>query len=143
MRISYRVIAAVLAVLMSVMLAPAANACSRVTWLGPDGAVITGRSMDWPYSFHSHLYAYPRGLEQNGAGGIKSLTWTTKFGAIVVAGTTDPEGPIDGIFGPKTKRAVRLFQGHWNDTHKDDPIAVDGIPGPITRKRIQQALEAR
>ena len=52
-------------------------------------------------------------------------------------------GPIDGIFGPKTKRAVRLFQGHWNDTHKDDPIAVDGIPGPITRKRIQQALEAR
>lgn len=49
----YRVIAAALAVLMSVMLAPAANACSRVTWLGPDGAVITGRSMDWPYSFHS------------------------------------------------------------------------------------------
>ena len=98
MKTCYRVIAAALAVLMSVMLAPAANACSRVTWLGPDGAVITGRSMDWPYSFHSHLYAYPRGLEQNGAGGVNSLKWTTKYGAIVVAGTTDPEGPIDGIF---------------------------------------------
>jgi choloylglycine hydrolase len=85
----YRVIAAVLAVLMSVMLAQAANACSRVTWLGPEGAVITGRSMDWPYSFHSHLYAYPRGLEQNGAGGVNSLKWTTKYGAIVVAGTTE------------------------------------------------------
>jgi penicillin V acylase-like amidase (Ntn superfamily) len=97
-KISYRVIAAILTVLTAVMLAPAANACSRVTWLGPEGAVITGRSMDWPYSFHSHLYAYPRGLEQNGAGGINSLKWTTKYGAIVVAGTTDPEGPIDGIF---------------------------------------------
>ena len=48
--------------------ASAANACSRVTWLGPDGMVITGRSMDWP-CFNSHLYAIPRGLTQDGAGG--------------------------------------------------------------------------
>lgn len=79
-------------------LAPAANACSRVTWLGPDGMVITGRSMDWPYSFHSHLYAMPAGSTQDGAGGVNSLTWTRKYGAIEVAGTTDPNGPIDGVF---------------------------------------------
>ena len=24
------------------------SACSRATWLGRDGSVITGRSMDWP-----------------------------------------------------------------------------------------------
>jgi penicillin V acylase-like amidase (Ntn superfamily) len=24
------------------------NACSRATWLGKDGSVVTGRSMDWP-----------------------------------------------------------------------------------------------
>ena len=94
----YRLIVVLLAALMSLVLAPAADACSRVTWLGPNGTVITGRSMDWPYSFHSHLYAYPRGLEQNGAGGENSLVWTTKYGAIVVAGTTDPSGPIDGVF---------------------------------------------
>ena len=95
---SYRILTALMAVLISLILAPSANACSRVTWLGPDGMVITGRSMDWPYSFHSHLYAYPRGLEQNGSGGVNSLVWTTKYGAIVVAGTTDPSGPIDGVF---------------------------------------------
>ena len=95
---SYRLIVVLLAALMSLVLAPSADACSRVTWLGPNGTVITGRSMDWPYSFHSHLYAYPRGLEQNGAGGENSLVWTTKYGAIVVAGTTDPSGPIDGVF---------------------------------------------
>jgi len=93
-----RFFAALCAVVAVFGLAPAANACSRVTWLGPEGMVITGRSMDWPYSFHSHLYAYPRGLEQNGSGGVNSLVWTTKYGAIVVAGTTDPSGPIDGVF---------------------------------------------
>ena len=94
----YRVVAAVTAVLSLLALAPAANACSRVTWLGPDGMVITGRSMDWPYSFHSHLYAVPAGSTQDGAGGVNSLTWTRKYGAIEVAGTTDPSGPIDGVF---------------------------------------------
>lgn len=94
----YRLILVILAALMSLILAPVADACSRVTWLGPDGMVITGRSMDWPYSFHSHLYAYPRGIEQNGSGGENSLVWTTKYGAVVVAGTTDPSGPIDGVF---------------------------------------------
>lgn len=88
-------VAAVAALLGS---SPTANACSRVTWLGPDGMVVTGRSMDWPYSFHSHLYAVPAGSTQDGAGGENSLTWTRKYGAIEVAGTTDPKGPIDGVF---------------------------------------------
>jgi penicillin V acylase-like amidase (Ntn superfamily) len=93
-----RLLAVLLALATFTGLAPAANACSRVTWLGPDGMVITGRSMDWPYSFHSHLYAVPAGSTQDGAGGVNSLTWTRKYGAIEVAGTTDPDGPIDGVF---------------------------------------------
>ena len=97
-RASMRLFATLLAVVTLLGLAPAANACSRVTWLGPNGMVITGRSMDWPYSFHSHLYAVPAGSTQDGAGGINSLTWTRKYGAIEVAGTTDPKGPIDGVF---------------------------------------------
>lgn len=93
-----RLFAALLAVTTFLGIAPAANACSRVTWLGPEGTVITGRSMDWPYSFNSHLYAVPAGSTQDGAGGVNSLTWTRKYGAIEVAGTTDPSGPIDGVF---------------------------------------------
>ena len=91
-------LAAFLAVALALSLAPAAGACSRVTWLGPNGMVITGRSMDWPYSFHSHLYAVPAGSTQDGSGGVNSLTWTRKYGAIEVAGTSDPNGPIDGVF---------------------------------------------
>ncbi|MGI9125349.1 MAG: hypothetical protein ACR2JM_11455, partial [Mycobacterium sp.] len=69
-----------------------------MTSLRPDGMVITGRSMDWPYSFHSHLYAVPASSTQDGSGGVNSLTWTRKYGAIEVAGTTDPAGPVDGVF---------------------------------------------
>lgn len=93
-----RMLAALMAVAAMLGMAPSAQACSRVTWLGPNGMVVTGRSMDWPYSFHSHLYAMPAGSTQDGSGGVNSLTWTRKYGAIEVAGTTDPTGPIDGVF---------------------------------------------
>jgi penicillin V acylase-like amidase (Ntn superfamily) len=101
-----RLMIAVVVVLMFIGSAPAANACSRVTWLGPDGMVITGRSMDWPYSFNSHLYAVPAGSTQDGAGGVNSLTWTRKYGAIEVAGTTDPNGPIDGVFDGMNEKGL-------------------------------------
>ena len=93
-----QILAAICAVGLLLGLAPPANACTRITWLGPNGMVITGRSMDWPYSFNSHLYAVPAGSTQDGAGGVNSLTWTRKYGAIEVAGTTEPGGPIDGVF---------------------------------------------
>jgi len=40
----------------------------------------------------------------------------------------DP-GPIDGIFGPRTKNAVMRFQ-------RDNGLKVDGIVGPETMKII-------
>lgn len=84
--------------LLATIHADDATACSRVTWLGPEGLVITGRSMDWPYAFNSHLYVVPRGLEQDAAGGVNSLHWVTKYGAVVTAGSLNLGGPIDGVF---------------------------------------------
>jgi len=78
--------------------AATADACTRVTWLGPNGAVITGRTMDWMYSFDTHLYVYPQGLAQDGAGGTNSLTWTGKHGAVLLAGASAPKGPLDLVF---------------------------------------------
>ena len=40
----------------------------------------------------------------------------------------DP-GPVDGIYGPATRRAVRQYQ-------TDRGLGVDGIAGPITRKEM-------
>ncbi|NIS75528.1 MAG: peptidoglycan-binding protein, partial [Deltaproteobacteria bacterium] len=40
----------------------------------------------------------------------------------------DP-GPVNGINGPQTKKAIMEFQ-------RDQEIAVDGIPGPQTLKSL-------
>jgi peptidoglycan hydrolase-like protein with peptidoglycan-binding domain len=40
----------------------------------------------------------------------------------------DP-GPRDGIFGPKTLKAVKFYQG-------DRPLQVDGVVGPRTWRRL-------
>ena len=44
------------AALVIVVPSPSVDACSRATWIGRDGSVITGRSMDWPYDFNTHFY---------------------------------------------------------------------------------------
>lgn len=76
--------------------ASAAFACSRATWLGRDGSVITGRSMDWPYDFNTHFYVIPRGTKNVGIRG--GLEWESRYGAVVAAGSLTPGGPIDGAF---------------------------------------------
>src|SRR5947208_3457033 len=38
-------------------------------------------------------------------------------------------GPVDGIAGPMTSRAVRTFQRHHN-------LQVDGVAGPQTRRAL-------
>jgi choloylglycine hydrolase len=73
-----------------------ASACSRATWLGKDGSVITGRSMDWPYDFNSHMYVIPRGTSNEGMAG--GLVWNSKYGTVIMAGAGTPGGPIDAAF---------------------------------------------
>ena len=40
-------------------------------------------------------------------------------------------GPVDGIFGPKTKRATRKFQSSYG-------LRVDTIPGPKTQGKLAE-----
>ena len=40
-------------------------------------------------------------------------------------------GPVDGIFGPITKGAVKAFQDRYR-------LKVDGIPGPITQAKLRE-----
>jgi choloylglycine hydrolase len=54
--------------------------------------------MDWPDWFDEHLYVIPRGLRQDGAGGVDSLSWTGKYGATVIAGSVVPDEPVDAAF---------------------------------------------
>ncbi|MFN7803743.1 MAG: linear amide C-N hydrolase [Planctomycetaceae bacterium] len=80
------------------------SACSRATWLGQDGSVITGRSMDWPYDFNTHFYVVPRAMRIEGIRG--GLTWESRHGAVVAHGAMTPGGAIDGAFDGLNERGL-------------------------------------
>lgn len=61
------------------------NACTRVMYQGPNGTIITARSMDWKTEIPANLWIFPRGMERSGVVGSKSLTWTSKYGSVIAS----------------------------------------------------------
>lgn len=84
-----------LALCVALAAAPAAEACTRAVYLGSDGIVVTGRSMDWAEDMRSNLWVYPRGIKRDGAAGPDSPTWVSKYGSLTVAGYD--VGTADGM----------------------------------------------
>jgi choloylglycine hydrolase len=77
---------AVLAAALGLGAIQAAEACTRAVYIGSEGLVITGRSMDWLEDMHSQLWAFPAGIKRNGAGGANTPEWVAKYGSVVVSG---------------------------------------------------------
>lgn len=69
--------------------------CTRVTYLGDNNLVVTGRSMDWGEDMQSDLWVFPAGMARNGACGAGSLEWTSKYGSLIVSGYNI--GTADGV----------------------------------------------
>ncbi len=67
------------------LFAASAVACTRAVYQGPDGMVVTARSMDWKDDIPANLWLFPRGMERHGAVGPNSVTWTSKYGSIVTS----------------------------------------------------------
>lgn len=67
--------------------------CTRMVYLGPNGNIITGRSMDWKLDLATNLWSLPRGVKRDGRAGANSIEWTAKYGSVVATGydicTTD------------------------------------------------------
>jgi penicillin V acylase-like amidase (Ntn superfamily) len=83
-------------VLLSVLLlAPRLEACTRVLYTGTDQTVIMGRTLDWMEDMHSDLWLFPRWMKRNGASGPSSITWTSRYGSVIVSGYN--AGTADGI----------------------------------------------
>ncbi|MBL5950317.1 linear amide C-N hydrolase [Enterobacter asburiae] len=85
-----------LLLLLPVFLSLEILACSRVLWSGNNGLVITGRTMDWPYPFDTHMFIFPRNTLYKGGSGF--ATWRGKYGTVSLAGATTPGKGIDAVF---------------------------------------------
>jgi penicillin V acylase-like amidase (Ntn superfamily) len=70
-----------------------ASACTRLVYLGPNGNIVTARSMDWKSDVATNLWVLPRGMKRSGEAGPNSIEWTAKYGSVVATGydvsTTD------------------------------------------------------
>ena len=62
-----------------------ASACTRAVYQGPDGLIITGRSMDWRDEIPANLWLFPRGMQRHGAVGPNSISWTSRYGSLVTS----------------------------------------------------------
>lgn len=78
---------------VGVVAVPDADACTRAVYLGKEGRVVTGRTMDWVEDMQTNLWAFPRGMKRDGGVGKGSLEWTSKHGSVVASiyegGTAD------------------------------------------------------
>lgn len=61
------------------------KACTRVVYKGPNGTVITARSMDWRSDIPANLWIFPRGIERNGETGKNAVQWKSKFGSVITS----------------------------------------------------------
>jgi penicillin V acylase-like amidase (Ntn superfamily) len=59
--------------------------CTRFVYRGPEGRVLTARSMDWMTDTATDLWILPSGLARDGAAGDRSLTWTSTYGSVVAS----------------------------------------------------------
>src|SRR5580698_10371985 len=85
---SFRVITSILtvfAIAFAISNSPAA-ACTRVLYVGDNGLVVTGRSMDWKEDMQSNIWSFPAGISRDGSAGSNSIRWTSKYGSVGVSG---------------------------------------------------------
>lgn len=68
------------------LIPPQAEACTRAVYLGPDGMIATGRTMDWREDPLTNLYLFPRGMQRRGAQTDNTVRWTSKYGSLSAAG---------------------------------------------------------
>jgi len=73
----------------------AAEACTRALYVGSDGVVITGRTLDWMEDMRSNLWVFPAGIARDGAGGSNTPHWVSKYGSVITSGYD--VGTADGM----------------------------------------------
>lgn len=75
-----------LALAVSGAVAPEAEGCTRVTFVGDSGLVITGRSLDWKNKIPTNVYVFPRGLHRVSHNTDQSIDWTSAYASVCAVG---------------------------------------------------------
>lgn len=94
--------------------------CTRVLYTGSENVVITGRTLDWGEDMNSNLWVFPKGMKRNGAAGSNSITWTSKYGSVVVSGYE--LGSADGMNETGlVANILYLAESEYDTSNQDKP----------------------
>lgn len=69
--------------------------CTRVLWNNPSRGIYCGRNMDWAEDIGTNMWALPRGQARSGQTQVNPLTWTSRYGSLVL--TAHDIATADGI----------------------------------------------
>lgn len=72
--------------------------CSRIFINYKGKTIVVTRTMDWEEDDGPELWMHPRGMKVNGKAGKNSLSWTSKYGSLVMRSTKAlKDAIVDGI----------------------------------------------
>ncbi|MCE7054798.1 linear amide C-N hydrolase [Algoriphagus sp. AGSA1] len=71
--------------LFSLLVIENSPACTRVVYQGPNGTIVTARSMDWKDDIPANLWIFPRGMDRTGEVGASSVKWKSRYGSVVTS----------------------------------------------------------
>ncbi|MHB1516690.1 MAG: linear amide C-N hydrolase [Acidimicrobiales bacterium] len=107
--------------------------CTRVLYRGVDELVVTGRSMDWMTPTGSNLWAFPAGLERDGASAKHALRWTSRLGSVI--STMYDRATVEGVNAAGlAAHALYLASSQY-------PRRDAGVPGMSVSAWTQYALD--
>jgi choloylglycine hydrolase len=82
----FSVIPVLVVICLLALMNPIVDACTRIVYQGPNGTILTARSMDWKEDIMTNLWIFPRGMERNGEVGPNSVKWKSKYGSVIASG---------------------------------------------------------
>ena len=76
----------IITVLLLLACGSIAYACSRVVYLGDDGTILAGRTLDWRTPIPTNLYVYPAGIAKESMPSGPRFQWVSKYGSVLAVG---------------------------------------------------------
>ena len=76
----------VVSVLLCVIFAGLSEACTRFVYKGVDNVIVSARNQDWKEDIQAKFWKFPRGLARSGSAGANPISWTSKYGSVIISG---------------------------------------------------------
>jgi choloylglycine hydrolase len=122
-----------LAGLISLAFAPAADACTGILLVAQDGTVVYGRTMEWgTFDLNSRVVIFPRGQQFTGRtpDAMPGLTWKAQYGFVGLDAPALGEGMVLDGMNEKGLAVGAFYLPGFAEYQSYDPAKASASMGP-------------